>query len=184
MPQGITYEVMVDWDMTDWADDPDFTGTYDDISNDVASISWIRGKEREAGNSPASTLEIKMQVGLCSKYSPVNTTGDLYLKLLPWRIIRVRAYFGTTWYNLFFGYISKYRINPHPDIQSVSLYCTDGLDLLARQLVKQDYNTRTSMSDGTAIGHILDAAGWSTSRRDIDTDGGSKLLNYPTVGVY
>ena len=184
MPQGITYEVKVDWDMADWAATPDFTQAIDDISNDVASVGWNRGKEKEAGNAPAATFEIRMKAGLCSKYSPANSGGALYGKLLPWRVIRVRASFKSTWYNVFFGFIAKYRIDPHPSRQAVSLYCTDGLDLLARQLVTQDYNSRSGMSDGEAVNAVLNAAGWPLSRRDIDTDGGSDLLVYPDVGAF
>jgi hypothetical protein len=179
----ITYEICVDWDMTDWAATPDFTGTYDNISNDVQTISWSRGKEVEAGNAPAATLEIRMKPGLVSKYSPVNSAGVLYGKILPWRIIRVRGTYdgGSTYYNVFLGFISKYTIDPHPERKSVSIYCTDGTDLLARQIVEQDYENRSVMTEAEAMESLLNSAGWSSSRRDLGSGGD---LKYPAVAEY
>jgi hypothetical protein len=182
MPSVITWEVMIDWDATDWAATPDFSEGYDDISADVKSVRWVRGKDVEAGNAPASTLEIRITPGLCSYYSP-ETSDTLSGLIRPWLPIRVRTT-GTFTHNIFFGYISKIAINPHTEVQSVYLYCTDGIDLLARQLITQDWDTRTSMSDGDAITAIADVAGWSATRRDIDVDGGADLLNYPSVHVY
>lgn len=179
----ITYEVMVDWDATDWAATPDFGQAIDDISDDIAYISWRRGKQREEGNAPAATLEIKMKPALHGKYSPF-TTGDLAGKIRPWLPIRVRAYYNASYYAQFFGFISRIKINPWVDVQSVSFYVTDGIDLLARQLVVQDPNSKTPMSDGDAINLLLDAAGWSDVRRNIDDDGGDELLNYPDTGVF
>lgn len=181
---AVTYEVMVDWDMTDWQATPDFSEAIDNISNDVQTLSLIRGKEVEAGNAPAATLDIRLKPGLVSKYSPWNASSVLYGKVKPWRVIRVRATNdgGSTYWPLFKGYISKLLIDPHPDNQSVCLYCTDGMDVLARQIISQDYEDRSSVTEADALGMILDAAGWSSSNRDLDADGGS--LQYPATGVY
>jgi hypothetical protein len=180
---AVTYEVLVDWDMTDWAADPDFSEDIDDISNDVQTVGWHRGKETEEGNAPAATFEIRMKPGLVSKYSMFNAAGPLYGKILPWRIIQVQGTNdgGANYYPVFFGFISKYIINPHPDVQSVYIYCTDGTDLLARQLLNQDYNTREEMTDGEAASLILDSAGWSTTRRNISSAG---TVKYPNTGEY
>ena len=107
----IKWEVMVDWDATDWAAEPDFTQDYDEISGDVADdginfIGYHRGKEREAGNAPAATLEITMTPALCDKYSPF-TTGDLAGKIRPWLPVRVRAQHNAIWYNIFFRFCYK-----------------------------------------------------------------------------
>lgn len=174
----ITYEVMVDWDMTDWSATPDFSEAIDDISDDVQSINLMHGDDREEGNIPASTIEIRIKGNLYAKYSPYNTAGDLYGKLLPWRVIRIRATHNAVTYNVFFGFISKYKIDPDLDNPSVYLYCTDGVDLLARTLVTQDYNRRLNLTDGEAVEAVLDAAGWSSSRRDIDSVAGQNF-QYP-----
>ena len=181
-PSPITYEVMVDWDATNWAANPIFVGD-DDISDDVRFNGISRGKEDEEGNAPAGTLQIKLKAGLVAKYSPW-TAGVLVGRIRPWLPVRIIATHLTIPYARYFGFISSIKVDPRPDKQSVTLYCTDGTDLLARQMIAQDYETKTQMSDGAAVNLVLDSAGWSGLRRDIDTDGGAELLNYPDVAAY
>ena len=179
----VVHEIMIDWDATDWAADPTFSDD-DDISDDVLDMRIVRGKETEEGNAPAATLELRIRPDLVLKYSPFNAAGPLYERIRPWLPVRVRTVHDGTTYPVYFGFISSIQIDPSGDNPSVSLYCTDGTDLLARQMITQDWDNRTPMSDGAAIGLIADAAGWSATRRDIDTDGGADLLNYPGIQVY
>lgn len=80
----MSYEVVVGWERN-----TDFAGLYDDITGDVKSISFSRGKSDERGQA---------EVGQCSivinnsdgTYSPPLATGDLYGNLLPRRPVRVR----------------------------------------------------------------------------------------------
>ncbi|MCJ7669564.1 MAG: hypothetical protein MUO61_03485 [Dehalococcoidia bacterium] len=180
---AITYEVMIDWDATNWADDPVFSGD-DDISDDVAYIEIVRGKETEEGNAPAATLQIRLKAGLCADYSPYNITSPYHDRIRPWLPVRIKATHNAVVYPVYFGFISSIKIDPRPDRQTVTLYVTDGTDLLARQMVTQDPEHRTKVSDGDAIERILDAAGWSTVRRNIDKDGGDDLFNYPNTYNY
>jgi hypothetical protein len=188
MTSKIIYEICIDFDAVNWADEPDFSQEYDHISGDVDTdginfLGWNRGKQREEGNAPAAICEIRLKPGLCEKYSPF-TTGVLAGKIRPWLPVRIRTYFKEEWRSHYFGYLSRITINPEPSIQSVVLYCTDGTDLLARQKVAQDPNSKTLCSDGGAMEVILDAAGWSASRRNIDKDGGEDLLGYPATTEY
>lgn len=182
-PSEIEWEVMVDWDATDWAADPDFSEDIDDISEDVNFNGWQRGKDTEEGNAPSGIHEIRIKAGLHAKYSIYNTSSPLYGKIRPWLPIRIRAIHDENTYPVFKGFISSIKVDPHPDKQEVYFYVTDGTDLLARQLITQDYDNREQMSDGEAINKVLDAAGWSSTQRDIDTSGGD-ILNYPLTGVY
>ena len=179
----ITYEIMVDWDMTDWTAAPDFSQAIDDISADVNNIRWLRGDDREEGNIPASTLELTIIPSEYAKYSVYNAAGDLYGKLLPWKVVRIRATHQGTTYNIFFGYISKIKCDPNPQNPSAYIYVTDGIDLLARTLITQDENIRETMTDGAAVGKVLDAAGWSATRRDLDIDGG-EIFQYPETSAF
>ena len=179
----IIYEVYVDWDGTDWQATPDFSQAIDDISDDVAYIDISRGKEREEGNAPASFMQVKIKAGLHEKYSLYNASGVLYGKIRPWLVIKVIATHSVIEYPLFYGFISSIKVNPLPSKQEVIIYATDGMDLLARQLISQDYENRTVMTDGAAVGLVADAAGWSAAKRDIDIDGGD-ILNYPITGAY
>jgi len=185
----MTFEVFVDWDATNWADAPDFSESYDDISGDVdlggvCGLDWNRGKQIEEGNAPAATLTISLRKGLCQRYSPFTTDADLAGKIRPWLPVRVRAYHLGAFVAVYFGFISSININPAPGVESVTFYCTDGTDLLARQLITQDPEDKEICSDGQAMHKILDAAGWSRDRRDIDMDGGSDLLAYPQSSAY
>ena len=173
----VTYLVRVDWDMTEWSNSPSFDGPYDDISAEISSVSVSRGKNEEAGNSPAATCDIRLIAGLCWKYSPVNSASPLYGQILPWRPIQVQAVWGGNYYTLYTGFISKISIDPNPSKQSISLYCTDGMDLLARQMVTLDYDKRNTQTEGEAVSAVLDAAGWG-SNRSIDS---GNTLQYPTV---
>lgn len=185
----MTFEVCVDFDATNWAATPDFSEAYDNISDDVdiggiVGLTWFRGEQPEEGNAPAATLTVNLRMGLCEKYSPFTTDADLAGKIRPWLPIRVRAYHLAAYTVEYTGFIERISIDPALPIQSVVFYCTDGTDLLARQLITQDPNNKEACSDGAAIGKILDAAGWSLTRRDIDTDGGSELLDYPACSSY
>jgi len=177
----VVWEVMVDWDMTDWAATPDFTQPEDDISVDVQYVNPSRGKEREAGNSPAATCQLRIKPGLHAKYSPVNSIGPLHGRLLPWRAVRCRAYYDGNYYTKFTGFISSISIDPSPDKQSVSIYCTDGMDLLARQFIVEDWDAKVSMTEGETMGAILDAAGWSAAKRSLSAGGD---VTYPVPVAY
>jgi hypothetical protein len=177
---------MVDWDAVDWDAEPDFGEEIDDISADVQDLpSWVRGINKEDGNAPAATLEIKLKPGLISKYSPYVAGSPLHDKIRPWLPCRVRATLdGETFFPVYAGFLSRIHIDPDPDREIVYIYLTDGTDLLARQQVTQDWDDRTPMSDGAAVHAIADAAGWSATRRNIDMSGGDTLLNYPAVYSY
>ena len=183
-PSEITWEVMVDWDATDWAVTPDFTQAIDDISADINFSGWQRGKNTEEGNAPAGTHEIKLTPGLHQKYSIYYVPSPLHNKIRPWLPIRIRAMHDGNTYNVFSGFISSIKVDPHPSKQMVYIYVTDGSDLMARQLITQDYDTRTQMSDGEAVERVLDSAGWDPLKRNIDIDGGGDLLQYPQTGEY
>lgn len=178
-PLPITYQVLVAWEFSNWNQTPTFEGDYDDITADVKSISWTRGKEREAGNILAATLELRLR-NFDGMYTPTNEDSPLFRYMKPYKQIKVIAAHNEIDYPLFYGYISKYQIKPHWETKETYIYCTDGMDLLARQMLTQDYNDRKSMKDGEAITKILDVAGWNTSRRAIDASGGASL-EYPTL---
>ena len=181
-----SWEACIDWDATDWSDTPDFSEEYDTISevDGVTFVGWKRGKETDEGNIPAATLEIRLKPGYHAKYSPYTTDADLVNKVRPWLPVRVRAVYDETYYPVFAGFLSSIKIDPHPDRQSVLFYVTDGMDLLARQMITQDPEDLSRMSDGQAMNEILNAAGWSGERRNIDMDGGDQLLNYPACYEY
>ncbi len=76
------YKIEVDWD-----NDGDFLDSDEDISNDIKSISYSRGKDEELGKANPGTLEIRVN-NSGGKYSPTLNTG-IYTNLLPKRVIKV-----------------------------------------------------------------------------------------------
>ena len=180
---SIAYEVHVDWDATDWRVTPDFSEGIDDISGYVKHCYTDRGKKVELGNSPAGTLDITLD-NSDKRFSPPNAEGPLYGKMRPWLPVRVRATVtGGGAITFYTGFISKISVNPHPRVQEAYLYCTDGMDLMARNMVSVDKGERSMITDGAAIGRVLDGAGWPADKRSIDVDGGS-IVNYPSTTEY
>ena len=137
-----------------------------------------RGKNIELGNNPAGTLDITLD-NSDKRFSPTYTVGPLYGKMRPWLPIRVRATVtGGAAITFYTGFISRISVNPHEDIQQAYLYCTDGMDLLARNMVALEKTNRSMVTDGDAVGYVLDGAGWPADKRNIDVDTGA-VVNYP-----
>ena len=177
---SITYEVHVDWNATDWMATPDFSEAIDDISSYVKDIYIDRGKKVEQGNTPAGTLDITLN-NEDKRFSPTYGAGPLFGKIRPWLPVRVRATVtGGAAIVFYTGFISRISVNPHLDVQEAYLYCTDGMDLLARNMVAVDKSDRSRVTDGAAVGYVLDGAGWPVGKRSIDTDTGA-IVNYPAT---
>lgn len=180
---SITYEFMVDWDATDWTATPDFTQAIDNITRFVKSHYVDRGKEVELGNIPAGTLDITL-TNESKRFSPTYGAGPLFGLMRPWLPVRVRATVtGGAAIIFYTGFISKISVNPHLDVQEAYLYCVDGMDLLARNMIALDKGEKSMVTDGAAVGYILDGAGWPAAKRSIDVDTGA-IVNYPTTTEY
>jgi len=181
---SITYEVKVDWDATDWLATPDFSEGIDDISSYVKTIYIDRGKKVELGNTPAGTLDITLNNSDGRFSPPKPAPSPLAGKMRPWLPVRVRAIVsGGALITFYAGFISKISVNPHKSVQEAYLYCTDGMDLLARNMVAVNKSDRNMVTAGAAVGYVLDGAGWPAGKRSIDTDTGA-IVNYPSTTEY
>ncbi len=150
----------------DWNNDGDFSDTYDNITSDVRSISYSRGKSDELGTADVGQLSITLN-NSDGKYTPSNSGSDLYGLLLPKRPIRIRATYDGNTYNLFYGYIEEIIPHPHLTEQYCIITATDGLDFLSRHDMSTALYKDTLT--GTIHGYILDDAGWSSTMRTLDT---------------
>jgi hypothetical protein len=153
------YHVYVDWDCTEWAGVHDFSQAIDDITNDVKHLRISRGKDRDSNNYPAATLEMLLE-NSSGEYYPTATSGNLVGKVRLWLPVKVTALFGGTTYGLFYGYINRITAYPIKSKQDIYFYATDGVDLLTKQIIVQDMDDKTVMSDGEAVHQVLNAAGW------------------------
>ena len=169
---------MVDWDATNWLDTPDFSEGIDDISSYVKyPFRMHRGKDVELGNVPAGILNLTLN-NSDKRFSPTYGAGPLFGKMRPWLPVRVRGNVaGAGFVTFYTGFISRISVDPHENKQEAYLYCTDGMDLLARNMVTEDKDQRTETTDGGAVDRLLDAAGWPDAKRSIDTDGGDIVLS-------
>ena len=160
MPTAV-YDIFVDWN-----NDGDFLDANEDITSDVKTIGYSRGKDDELSKAKVGQLTLTVN-NANGKYSPPNTGSVLTGLLLPRRSIRVRATFASITYNLFYGYIEEIVPHPHWQEQDVVITALDGLDYLARQ--ELDTILYKDTLTGTLVTNILDNAGWSATLRSIDT---------------
>ena len=137
----------------DWNNDGDFLDSDEDISSDVKSIGYSRGKDEELGKANPGTLEIRVN-NSDGKYSPTKS-GGIFTNLLPKRIIKVTTTSPAA-YNLFYGYIES--ITPHPDPASQDCYISaiDGFDFLARH--ELDTILFKDKLTGYLVNEIVDSA--------------------------
>ncbi len=154
------YCIEVSWDGTG-----NYDGAFDDITADVKELSWERGRESELRRADVGMLELRVNND-DGKYSPPLTTGDLYGNLKPKKPIRVRAFWGEVIYQ-YDGFLEDIRPHPHLDEQDAYISAKDGLDFLSRA----DISTALFKNQltGYLVGKISDAAGWSATKRAIDT---------------
>ena len=176
------YAICIDWDCTDWAGAHDFTTSGDDITADVKAFRISRGKDKESNSYPAATLELTIE-NSSGNYYPTQAGKTPGPKVRLWLPVRVQATYAETTYDLFYGYINRITAYPIKNKQEIYFYCTDGIDLLAKQIVLQDMDHKTTQTDGASVGDVLDAAGWNATRRSIDVDGGD-ITNFPNTYDY
>jgi hypothetical protein len=165
--------------LVDWNNDTDFTDSNDDITGDVLSLSWSRGRDYASalqGRSVAGKLTATL-INTDGKYSPSNTSSALTGNILPGRSIKLQAGSGS------FPYIFPVafdavrwqgkldRIKPSPAASgrrtaTLTAFGTLGyLNQFETQLASV-----TSRRTDLAVGDILDDVGWDEADdRDLDT---------------
>uniref|UniRef100_A0A6M3KEN4 Putative tail protein n=2 Tax=viral metagenome TaxID=1070528 RepID=A0A6M3KEN4_9ZZZZ len=148
----------------DWNNDGDFYDTYDDISSDIKSVSYSRGKSDELGKAEVGQLSITLN-NADAKYTP-GGGGVISASLLPKRPMQVWALYNGTKYDGFYGFIEEIIPHPHLSEQDCIITAVDGIDFLSRH----DVSTALykDAATGTIHGYILDDAGWSATMRSID----------------
>ena len=129
----------------------------EDLTGDVKTISFSRGKSDELGKAEVGNLSITLN-NTSGNYSPSNSAGIYYSYLKPKRTIGVRAYDANYNYQLFYGYIEELIPHPHLSQQDCIVTAIDGLDYLSRH----DMATilYTDVKTGTIHDYILTDASW------------------------
>ena len=154
----------------DWADDGNFTGTYDDLGSTLFDAQYYYGRDYASqlvGQSMAGTLRAHL-LNTDGRYSSFNAASPLYGNLLPKRRVRLRSV--NTDRNLWTGFLSG---PPHPTaiqgtVPKAELNAVGPLALLGRSSLKISPPAMVHAKTGAIINAILDAAGWPAADRIID----------------
>lgn len=167
-----TYVVEVDWN-----NDGTFTGTGEAVTSRTLHVEFSRGRDVDSqltGRSVAGTCQIILN-NQSGDYNSFNTSSPLTGSLVPGRLMQIRAS-GPTAGTLWRGYID--RIIPKPSVTALDIAVIEGIGPLGFVNLKRiSLPMLIDVNAGSAIGSILDQAGWptGTAYRDIDTGTGSAL---------
>lgn len=152
----------------DWSKNGSFTDTYDDVTDLVrGGISCSFGRDSVTSLSPivggrgGFALDNRTR-----RFSPRYSASPLFGNLKPARPVQITRLVSGTTYTIFRGHTDDNPVTVDIDQRTVSFNLVDSLqDFQNNRISTRLYQ---GIRSGTAIGYILDAAGW-TGGRDIDT---------------
>jgi hypothetical protein len=105
-------------------------------------------------------------------FNPMNPASPYYNLLTPMRKVTITATYGTTTYPIFAGYITSYDTTTPKDVGEVvytTIQAVDGFRLFQNAQITSVASTSAGQTSGTRIAKLLDAVGWPSGMRDIDT---------------
>ena len=153
----------------DWTGDGDFTGNYDDVTDDVMErgpVTFAYGRDQARQLSPPRVGTLSMT--LCNAdriYSPENPDSPIGDDMSPAAPVKAETVYQDTLYPLFTGRIEDFEVHPDRGDRSVDITCLDLLSLLQGNTISTELFE--AQRTGTLIGVVLDAVGW-TGPRDLD----------------
>lgn len=153
----------------DWGKDGAWTGVQEDVTartkgGRAGSITCSYGRPNAV--TPVTSGDGALVLGNEDRVlSPRNTSSPIYGSIKPARPVLIQRTIGATTFTLFRGHTSSSPLNPDVDSQKVRVSLVDALADFQRQTVTCDLVN--GIRTGTAIGLVLDAAGW-TGGRDLD----------------
>lgn len=164
----------------DWNNDGDFADTGEDMSSLLLSVEWERGRDfasQLTGRSIAGYFVARIK-NLDGLYTPSNASGSLSGNLKPNRKVMFE-WLQTTGFSYSFpftftggpawtGFVDS--ITPAPDVignKEMILRAIGPLGMVNAEDVRVGMNT--SVRSDVAFGKVLDAAGWPTDDRELDT---------------
>lgn len=150
----------------DWDNDGNFNDTIEDISGEVKQFFIEAGRDTDLDKAMVGQAGI-IVTDTNGKYVPENTTSVLYGSLLPGRAVRIQRVLNGATYELFNGFLDDVLPDPSRYVLEAYLPCVDGLDQLSR--IPISMALQTSKESGELIDTALDKAGWSATKRLLDT---------------
>jgi hypothetical protein len=153
-----------------------------DVTSTVQAVNINRGRNANTDQFQAGTCSVRI-ADVDGNFNPANTASIYYPNVIPNRKLIVSATDTTTGisYNLFSGYIVSYdyvQANLVGEVSYCTLNCTDGFRVLNMANVSTVAGTSAGQLSGARVNALLDAVGWPSSMRDVDS-GQQTLLNDP-----
>lgn len=102
------------------------SGTWVDITDDVAQGSTDRGRQYEIDQFQAGTCTLTLRTA-DRKYDPENRASTYYPNIVPMRQIRISATWNTVNYPIFYGYITDWgQTTPSDKLYETTITAKDG----------------------------------------------------------
>lgn len=161
----MTLSVRIDWDRDGYS-----TGVYDDVSAYArGSITCDYGRDQSTALAPVISGRGQLTLDNTSRrFTPRNTAGPLYGKLVPNRPVLIQRSITSTvtnTYTIFAAHTDDAPLNPDPNSKVVQLSLVDSIADFRG--VTLSTAVSKGIRTGDAISLILDEVGWAGGR-DID----------------
>jgi hypothetical protein len=140
------------------------------IAGSVTSVSIKRGRTRAIDSFDTGTATCTF-VDTTGQFNPDNTSSSLYPFVLPLRQFRIVATVGSTVYQLFNGYTTRYTYEFEPGINAtlVTIEAEDAFRVLNMSTVSTITSSAYNDFTGTRIGYILTALSVPNNIRELST---------------
>lgn len=162
-----SYQLLIDWKDNGFAD-----VALDDVTartlDQRTAVTVKYGHDQSRQFSPISPGECNFEINNISRdYLPDNAGSPLNGYVQAGRHVRLIASTATTNVALYDGYLDDFDIKPGLNDRSVPMACVDALGRIKG--VSVTTSLYKGIRTGDAIGVLLDAAGWPSTARDIDS---------------
>jgi hypothetical protein len=149
----------------------DSTSVTVDVSSLVDSIKTTRGRTALSDVFQTGTMSLRI-IDQNGDFNPMNPASPYYNLLTPMRKVTITATYGATTYPIFAGYITSYDTTTPKDVGEIvftTIQAVDGFRLFQNAQITSVASTSAGQTTGTRIAKILDAVGWPSGMRDIDS---------------
>ena len=132
----------------------------------VFGVRTERGRDEELGSAAAGIAEVTCD-NHYGDYSPERVDGTYYGTLKLGAYLTVFEVYLTVKYPIFAGKIDEITPHPEPDNLTAFILAVDGMDDLNGSEVETAL--REDTDEAELVDDVLDGAGWSATKRSIDT---------------
>jgi hypothetical protein len=149
----------------------DSTAVTVDVSTLVDSVRTNRGRTALSEIFQTGTMSLRI-IDQNGDFNPMNPASPYYELLTPMRKVTITASYEGTTYPIFAGYITSYDTTTPRDVGEVvytTIQAVDGFRLFQNAQITTVPTTPAGQTSGTRIGKILDAIGFPSGMRDIDS---------------